>query len=66
MEKFEEGEEVHRIPVCRHIFNKECLKSWFDSKVQEDEQRCPQCNIILKTAEMQKKRLENERKAGAT
>ena len=30
--------------------------------MQEDEQRCPQCNMVLKTKEMKDKKMENLKK----
>lgn len=59
MESFQEMEMVMRIPICRHFFHKNCLNKWFESKADEDEQRCPQCNITLKTKAMEEKRRQN-------
>ena len=44
METFDEGVKINRIPTCRHHFHEQCTIKWFESKTQEEEQRCPQCN----------------------
>ena len=49
-----------RIPTCKHFFHPICLKKWFESKAQEDEQRCPQCNSVLKTEAMRRAKAENQ------
>ena len=59
MEAFKEGKKVKRIPNCRHFFHSDCIMKWFESKCQEDEQRCPSCNIVLKTSEMRKAKEKN-------
>ena len=59
MEPFREGAKIKRIPNCRHFFHPECIAQWFESKSQEDEQRCPQCNIVLKTSEMRVAKAKN-------
>ena len=41
IDNFNQGQNILRIPTCRHFFHPDCLKNWFQSKVQEDEQRCP-------------------------
>ena len=60
MDTFNDGISIMRIPTCRHFFHPHCCKKWFESKNQEDEQRCPQCNMVLKTQEMKKKKQENK------
>ena len=45
------------IPVCLHTVHHHCCKSWFGSRNQEKEQRCPICNIQLDITEM--RRLKN-------
>ena len=47
MEKLTSNQKMYQIPVCKHVFHSECTKSWFDSKNQESEQRCPLCNTML-------------------
>ena len=59
MDTFNEKETLKRIPTCRHFFHAHCVDEWFKSKVQEEEQRCPQCNVVLTTAEMKKARESN-------
>jgi hypothetical protein len=59
IDPFGEHQKILRIPTCRHYFHPDCLKKWFESKAQEDEQRCPQCNTTLKTEEMKRKKAEN-------
>lgn len=59
MEPFQDGEAIQRIPNCQHAFHSGCLRKWFTSKSQEDEQRCPQCNIVLKTESMKAAKLAN-------
>ena len=51
---------VQRIPTCKHCFHPDCLRKWFTSKTQEDEQRCPQCNQVLKSFEMKAAKEKNE------
>ena len=41
METFIDGVQISRIPTCRHFFHPSCCTKWFESKNQEDEQRCP-------------------------
>ena len=59
MEEFVNGQKLKRIPICRHFFHPNCLEGWFKSKAQEDDQRCPQCNIELKTFKMKEARENN-------
>lgn len=59
MEAFKEGKMIKRIPNCRHFFHPDCIMQWFESKSQEDEQRCPQCNVVLKTSEMRAAKARN-------
>ena len=65
MENFSEKEQVKRVPVCRHFFHEACVKKWFESKVSESLQRCPQCNITLKTGEMTAKMEANLKSPGS-
>ncbi len=53
------GKFIKRIPICRHYFHAECINKWFESKISEHEQKCPQCNMALVTKEMQRAKLEN-------
>lgn len=41
MDTFMHGDPLLRIPTCRHFFHVHCTNKWFESKNQEDEQRCP-------------------------
>lgn len=41
LENFLEGHAIKRIPTCRHFFHPHCCAKWFESKIDEDEQRCP-------------------------
>lgn len=49
IDPFLDHQKILRIPTCKHFFHPDCLKKWFESKAQEEEQRCPQCNTVLKT-----------------
>lgn len=40
------------IPTCKHFFHPKCCIGWFQSKVEADEQLCPQCNTVLHTITM--------------
>lgn len=54
-----DGQMMQRVPTCKHMFHPNCLKEWFTSKAQADEQRCPQCNQVLKTTEMKAAKAKN-------
>lgn len=32
MDEFKDGDNILRIPVCRHFFHEHCIKQWFESK----------------------------------
>ena len=53
LEKFVKDEDIKRIPTCKHFFHPKCCDNWFLLKEDETEQKCPQCNLVLKTKEMQ-------------
>jgi len=55
-----DGQMMQRVPTCKHMFHPGCLKEWFTSKAQADEQRCPQCNQVLKTTEMKAAKAKNQ------
>tara|TARA_B110000285_G_C14825085_1_gene468290 strand:- start:303 stop:584 length:282 start_codon:yes stop_codon:yes gene_type:complete len=52
IEEFKQKDRLLRIPTCKHFFHYECGKKWFDSKVQESEQKCPCCNKNLVLEEL--------------
>lgn len=59
MEAFKPDEIISRIPVCRHFFHENHIREWFERNQAEDEQRCPQCNVTLKTKNMRDKKRQN-------
>lgn len=59
LDPMKDGDMMQRVPTCKHMFHPNCLKEWFESKAQEDEQRCPQCNQVLKTTEMKAAKAKN-------
>jgi len=61
IDDFQAGQDLLRIPSCRHFFHKKCCREWYESQKQQDYQRCPQCNIILKLEELKKMKEENEK-----
>ena len=60
IDTFIEHQKILRIPTCKHFFHPDCLKKWFESKTQEEEQRCPQCNQELKTESMKAAKQQNQ------
>jgi len=55
-----EGEDIKRIPTCMHSFHPHCLRKWFEEKISEDVQKCPQCNQSLKTFKMKEAKKANQ------
>ena len=51
--RFAENEPIKRIPTCGHYFHSECIDKHFWSKIDETEQKCPQCEMVLNTKDMQ-------------
>lgn len=49
-----------KMPPCGHLVHDECARSWFDTKNQEREQRCPFCNKALLIADLRKKKESRE------
>ena len=54
------GEQVLRIPTCLHFFHSDCLKKQFLTKLKDDDQKCPKCERVLKTKELQEAKKKNE------
>lgn len=52
MEPYAEGSTLKRVPTCGHLFHSHCTEKWFDSRNQENEQRCPMCNGKLDITEL--------------
>jgi hypothetical protein len=57
--KMNDGDEIKRIPTCMHSFHPHCLRKWFEEKISEDNQKCPQCNQELKTFKMKEAKQKN-------
>ena len=52
MDEFELGSVVDRIPLCKHFFHPECCQKWFESKIQQNEKKCPLCNKVITEQEL--------------
>jgi len=62
IEKLLLSQDIYRMPICKHIFHKECVETWFSSKNQEREQRCPLCNDISDITVLRELKGEREEK----
>lgn len=50
LDEFDDGEEIRRLFVCRHVFHRRCLDRWIDC----DRRTCPLCRTPLVVREMEK------------
>ena len=60
--EFIEGDQVTRMPPCGHFVHEDCARSWFDTKNQEREQRCPLCNLQLDITILRDLKKEKEKR----
>lgn len=64
VEEFKKNVKIRKIPICKHIFHKECIDNWFKSKIEETSHKCPLCNseiTIEKVKEAKKLNKEKRR-----